>query len=93
MDKLRTESDWIEAGRQIFLGADPIHQRTYDTRLIALARDGKVLQGLQVEALPDGTFPDVLWVPTSQGVALSAHRCANCQTYYLPNGEAYPGAP
>lgn len=91
--KLKTEADWREAGRQLFVGADHIHQRTYDARLIALARNAKALADLQVEPLPDGTLPDVLWVPTEKGVALSAPSCASCHTFYLPNGEAVDGAP
>ena len=43
-ENLKTEADWIEAGRQIFLGADHIHQRTYDPRFIALAKDKKALE-------------------------------------------------
>src|SRR5690349_8230461 len=92
-EKLKTEADWVEAGRQIFLGADHIHQRTYDPRLIALARDKKALEELNVEPRPDGTLTDVLWVPTSQGVALSAPSCGSCHTYYSSTGEAFPGAP
>ena len=92
-DKLKTEADWVQAGRQMFFGADHIHQRTYDPRLIALARDRKVLEELKVEPLTDGTLPDVLWVPTSQGVALSAPSCKSCHTYFSPNGDAFPGAP
>ena len=92
-EKLKSEADWIEAGRQMFLGADHIHQRTYDPRLIALARDKKALEELKVDPLPDGTLPDVLWVPTNKGVALSAPSCASCHTFYSRSGEAFPGAP
>ena len=92
-EKLKTEADWIEAGRQIFLGADHIQQRTYDPRFIRLARDKKALEELKVEPRPDGTLTDVLWVPTSQGVALSMPNCAACHTYYSSAGEAFPGAP
>jgi len=92
-ENLKTEADWIEAGRQIFLGADHIHQRTYDPRFIALAKDKKALEELKVEPRPDGTLTDVLWVPTSQGVALSMPSCASCHTYYSRTGEGFPGAP
>ena len=43
--------------------------------------------------MPDGTLPDLLWVPTDKGVALSAPACASCHTYYHPNGDAVAGAP
>jgi len=54
-DKLKTEADWIEAGRRVFLGADHIHQRTLDPSFIALARDRKALEEVQADTLPDGT--------------------------------------
>jgi hypothetical protein len=91
--KLKTEADWLEAGREVFAGADHIHQRSYDERLIALVRNAKVFQDLKVEPLTDGTLPDVLWVPTEKGVALSAPSCASCHTFFTPKGEAFHGAP
>ena len=37
-EKLKTEADWISAGRRIFEEADHIHLRSFDSKLIAAAR-------------------------------------------------------
>jgi hypothetical protein len=59
---------------------------------IAVARDKKALEDLKVEPRPDGTLMDVLWVPTSQGVALSAPSCGSCHTYYSRTGRSVSGS-
>jgi hypothetical protein len=93
VDRLKTEADWIDAGRQMFFESDTIQQRTLDPRLIKLARDSKALKESGVEALPNGVLPDIRWVPTEKGVALSVPQCGTCHTTYQANGEAVPGAP
>ncbi|WP_316435064.1 hypothetical protein, partial [Escherichia coli] len=92
-EKLKTEADWVRAGQQIFAGMDHIYQRSLKPEFISLVRDRKALEELKVEPLPDGTLPELVWVPTDKGVALSAPACASCHTYYHSNGDAVPGAP
>jgi len=87
-EKLKSEADWIEAGRRVFEEADHLHLRTLDATLIAAARNPETFP----QALPDGTV-FARWVPTSQGVALSFANCANCHLRYQTDGARVPGAP
>jgi hypothetical protein len=90
-EKLKNEGDWIEAGQTVFEQADHLHLRTFDPDLIAKARDPKTFAGRQ--PMSDGTVLDIRWVPTKNGVALSAPNCANCHIRELPDGTRIPGAP
>ena len=89
--KLKTEADWVEAGRRIFEEVDHLHLQTFAPDLIAKARDPKTFEGRQPMA--DGTASDLRWVPTKNGVALSLPNCTNCHLRDLPNGTRIPGAP
>ena len=85
---LKTEADWIEAGRRVFEEADHIHMRTLDPKFVEAARNGdSALPG------PNGTARNLRWVPTKDGVALSFPNCAACHLLVLPNGTRIPGAP
>jgi hypothetical protein len=88
-EKLKTEADWIEAGRRVFNDADHLQLRTHDPELIAAAR--------KAEAAFDtgrlSAFNDLRWVPTKQGVALTMANCSRCHTKYLPDGTLVSGAP
>src|SRR5262249_41772458 len=90
-EKLKTEADWIEAGRRVFAEADHIHLRTFDPKLIAIGRDPATYQAKR--PLRDGTANDIRWVPTPDGVALGIRDCAVCHTRYLEGGTSIPGAP
>ncbi len=90
-EKLKTEADWIDAGRRVFEGADDLHLRTFAPELISTARNPKTFEGRQ--PLPDGTVSDLRWVPTKNGVALSLSNCTNCHLLLLQDGTLVPGAP
>jgi hypothetical protein len=90
-EKLRTQADWIEAGRRVFEEADHLHLRTFDPTFIADARSPETYKGM--EPAPDGTVTDLRWVPTKEGVALGFPNCRNCHLQYLPDGTQIPGAP
>lgn len=87
-EKLKSEADWIEAGRTVFDQMDHMHLRTFDPKLIDFARRGEF-----IIAGPDGIATNVRWVPTKEGVALSFPNCANCHYLTLKNGARIPGAP
>src|SRR5215467_429021 len=91
--RLRTEADWIEAGRRVFDELDHLPLRTFDPKLIADARDIAVYEASGAKALPDGTVFGARWVPTSKGVALSFSNCTNCHLLYTRDGTLVPGAP
>src|SRR5690349_13434764 len=77
-EKLKTEADWVEAGRRVFDEADHLHLRTLDAKVIAAARSIETFQTADAKPLPDGTVFGMRWVPTAQGVALSFTNCSNC---------------
>src|SRR5215831_7638695 len=91
--RLRTEADWIEAGRRVFDELDHLPLRTFDPKLIAAARELAAYETSGAKPLPDGTVFGARWVPTSRGVALSFSNCSNCHLRYLPDGSAIPGIP
>src|SRR5207244_11338420 len=89
LEKLKTEADWIEAGRIVFEEGDHFQLRTFDPKLIAAARKVEGLPGS-----PPGTVvSDLRWVPTSRGVALTLGNCSRCHVRYLTNGTRVVGAP
>src|SRR5260370_3108037 len=90
-EKLKTEADWIEAGRRVFDEADHVHLRTFDPKWIEAARKHGTFDPLQ--PLPGGPVHDLRWVPTKHGVALSFPDCSGCHLVYLPDGTRVPGAP
>lgn len=60
-EALRTEADWIEAGRTVFFEGDHLHLRTLDPKFIAAARRGEsIFPG------PDGIVRNLRWVPTER---------------------------
>lgn len=92
-EKLKTETDWIDAGRRVFDEADQLHERVFDETVIAAARRAETFEQAHTLPLPDGTFYFLRWVPTKQGVALSLGSCNICHLQYLPDGTRIPGAP
>jgi hypothetical protein len=92
-DTLKTETDWVEAGKRVFDEADDLHLRTFDQKFIAAARSREALEETRVRPLPDGTVFGMRWVPTSRGVALTFSNCSFCHVLYLPDGTRVPGAP
>lgn len=90
-EELKTDADWIKAGQRVFEEADHLHLRTLAPEMIARARDPRTFEGRQ--PLADGSFADVRWVPTKEGIALSFPNCANCHVREMPDGTRIPGAP
>lgn len=90
-EKLKSETDWIEAGRRVFDEVDHLFLRTSDSKIIAAARSPETFK--DAEPLADGTVPSLRWVPTTSGVALSYANCSNCHVLPLPDGSRIPGAP
>jgi hypothetical protein len=91
---LKTEADWIEAGRRVFDELDHLPLRTFDPKLIAAVRNRETFEVAgQTKPLPDGTVFGARWVPTAKGVALSFSNCTNCHLLYMQDGTRVPGAP
>jgi Di-haem oxidoreductase, putative peroxidase len=92
-EKLKSEADWVEAGRKVFNEADDLHLRTFDPKVIAAARSRETFEQVHAQPLPDGTVYGLRWVPTKQGVALSLPNCSGCHLLYLPDDTPVPGGP
>jgi hypothetical protein len=87
-EALKSKDDWIRAGERVF--RDSVVLRTFDPKIIAMARDAR---SLAVEPLPDGTVNTLRWLPTKDGVALAFANCGGCHMLYLPpDHRAVPGA-
>jgi mono/diheme cytochrome c family protein len=87
-ENLKTEADWIEAGRIVFDEVDDLQLRTYDPKWIETARrdPGPFLMGTNI-------VPVLRWVPTKQGVALTIQNCSSCHVLITKEGRSIPGAP
>jgi hypothetical protein len=88
---LRTQHDWIEAGRLVFRD---LYQAAVpaNARMIPLIRSRDALARAGIKPLPDGTLP-LLWVVTPEGVLPARKSCQSCHTRYLPDGTILDGAP
>lgn len=86
--KLRTDADWVEAGRTVFTQMDHLHLRTTDPTFVEMVRRGEYLV-----PMPDGTAANVRWVPTKDGVALGFLNCAGCHQLITAEGVVINGAP
>lgn len=87
---LRTDADWIAAGRQVF--ELPI---SFDTPILdpAKVRDRAWYARHRVPLAADGTLPFARWVVRSKRrVELGNLSCAMCHTRVMPDGTTIAGA-
>jgi hypothetical protein len=89
-EKLKSDSDWIAAGKRVFDELDGTMFRRWDQETIEFFRSKDAFRNADV--LPDGRVPGLLWVPTERGIAISIANCSACHTRYLPGGQPVPGA-
>ena len=89
-EQLTTEADWIAAGEKVFF--DSVVLRTFDPKIIAMARDRAAMEALGTGPLPDGTVNSLRWVPTKDGVALGFTNCSACHLLFLADNTPVPGA-
>jgi mono/diheme cytochrome c family protein len=87
----RTASEWIAAGKIVFRELDVPLFRTYDPKLIAIARSAEAWQKLGGHPQKDGTVLGARWIPTSKGLALTVQECAGCHTRVMPDGTLLDG--
>jgi hypothetical protein len=96
--KMRTNSDWIEAGARAFRELDNPLSRSDDPALIARIRDPKTFA--KISGLADGSILEPRWVVTDRGVMLTNLECASCHyrvraadntIEYATNRDSHPG--
>jgi hypothetical protein len=91
-ETLKTEADWIAAGRRVFEEGDTPQFTISDPKVIAQFRSREFLEQLNVRPRPDGTV-DFRWVPTKQGVVLSrGGNCGGCHILKMASGTRIDGA-
>src|SRR5215472_3822741 len=66
-ERMKTEADWIKAGRRVFDELDHIPLRTFDPKFITAARSRETFDSAKIEPLPDGTIFGMRWTPTAKG--------------------------
>lgn len=92
--RMRSQKDWIAAGRNAFLMLDDPGFRTADPTHIAAARDRANFKGIFLTR--EGTILDQVWVVTDRGLMLSGTACVGCHVRLEANGNytlAAPGTP
>jgi hypothetical protein len=65
-EKLKTEADWIEAGRRVFEEVDDLELRTFNPKLVAAARSLATFEAAKASPLRDGSAVSMRWVPTKK---------------------------
>ena len=87
--KLKTEQDWIEAGKLVFNA--PIFFNALNT--LSDVRDPTWYQKSGVPVAKDGTMPFNVYVIRKKGtVDVGEFSCATCHTRVMPDGSAIKGA-
>ena len=80
----------MRAGERVFF--DAVALRTFDPKVIAMARDLAAMTQRGAGPYPDGTISALRWVPTKDGVALGFANCSACHLLHLPDNTPVPGA-
>ena len=88
-----SDADWARDGRRVFEEWDVPGLRVFAPEAIAAARRAETFARARVRARPDGSLPDLRWVPTSKGLALGLANCASCHTRLMNDGTLLHGAP
>jgi hypothetical protein len=90
---LKTEADWLAAGRIAFDGMHLREFRTASPAAMAWADDPDLAAHQQVSVARDGTVPGVRWVVDHDGILkLTLSECSGCHRRLLPDGSVADGA-
>jgi hypothetical protein len=97
-EKLKSEADWIEAGKRVFDELDTALSRTDDPAVIAHFTDAAAIdkyRDAHHDAMTkDGVLLDYRWVvDKDRKLKLSFSSCFSCHTRLMPDGSLLPGAP
>ena len=89
---LKTEAEWIGAGRLVFEEGSAPQMITHDSRVISEFRSREFLEP-RVKPIANGVIPGFRWVPTRKGVGLSrGGSCVGCHSLRRSDGLLIVGA-
>jgi hypothetical protein len=91
ISKLKTEADWIAAGREVFYGRE-LPRFTGSEDNLKLIRDPKVIAAYGLQTTPEGVLLGLRYVVRAKGkVELGTDTCAMCHVRVLPGGKVLEG--
>ena len=91
--KLKSEADWMAAGRDVFDGLHLAEFRTADPGAFRWADDPDIVAHEGVTVAADGTIPGVRWlIDHDRQLKLTLAECSGCHTRILPDGSIVRGA-
>ena len=91
--RLRSDADWIAAGRDVFDGLHLAEFRTADPGAFRWADDPDLVAHEGVTVAADGTIPGVRWLIDHDGqLKITLAECSGCHTRILPDGSSVRGA-
>ena len=91
ISKLKTEADWIAAGREVFYGRE-LPRFTGSEDNLQLIRNPKVIAAYGLQTTPDGVLLGLRYVVRAKGkVELGTDTCAMCHVRVLPDGRLIEG--
>jgi mono/diheme cytochrome c family protein len=93
LSKLKTDTDWIAAGREVFYGRE-LPRFTGSEHNLQMIRDPRVLAAYRLQTTPDGVLLGLRYVIRQKGrVELGTDTCAMCHVQVLAGGRIIEGAP
>ena len=93
-EKLKTKSDWINAGQRVFEQLDTEITRTDDPRAIAYLTDAAALDSHKEPMDRDGVLLEYRWIVDRNGkLKVTLPSCVSCHSRLMPDGTMLRGAP
>ena len=90
---LKSESDWIAAGREVFYGRE-LPRFTGSEDNLQLIRNPRVIAAYRLQTTKDGVLLGLRYVVRQKGkVELGTDTCAMCHVQVRADGEVVEGAP
>lgn len=91
---VKSERDWIEAGRRVFEGLDFPVTRTDDPRIFKYLGDREAIKKDNADVTKDGVILGMRYVVDKDGkLKVSLADCGGCHSRLMPDGSVLLGAP
>ncbi|HZO51931.1 MAG TPA: hypothetical protein VFB63_04405 [Bryobacteraceae bacterium] len=89
--KVKSQADWIAAGKIVFAESDIGSFRRYEPAIIDEFHkaDSKRIANLKPDR--DGIIPGPRWIVTDRGLAITVENCALCHRRRMPDGSYIDG--